>query len=91
MAPTNSKVSYDSIITVMDLLKDPKMTFSSVASFTGLSESTIVRIFDGYYKMRRAGFMSPPFLLFQLTLQASLNLFCCADYSASIRYRNVTV
>jgi hypothetical protein len=35
--------------------------------------------------------MSPPFLLFQLTLQASLNLFCCADYSASIRYRNVTV
>lgn len=53
MAPTNSKVSYDSIITVMDLLKDPKMTFSSVASFTGLSESTIVRIFDKHCHIPR--------------------------------------
>ena len=46
MAPANSKVSFDSIIMVMELLKDPKMTFSSVASLTNLSESTIVRIFD---------------------------------------------
>lgn len=56
MAPTNSKVSYDSIITVMDLLKDPKMTFSSVASFTGLSESTIVRIFDKHCHIPRIPF-----------------------------------
>lgn len=46
MSPANSKVSYDSIMSVMELLKDPRMTFSSVASLTGLSESTIVRIFD---------------------------------------------
>ena len=56
MAPTNSKVSYDSIITVMDLLKDPKMTFSSVASFTGLSKSTIVRIFDKHCHIPRIPF-----------------------------------
>lgn len=46
IAPANSKVSYDSIMTIMELLKDPKMTFSSVSTLTGLSQSTIVRIFD---------------------------------------------
>ena len=56
ISPANSKVSYDSIMTVMNLLKDPKMTFSSVASFTGLSESTIVRIFDKHCHIPRIPF-----------------------------------
>ncbi len=56
MSPANSKVSYDSIMSVMELLKDPKMTFSSVASFTGLSESTIVRIFDKHCHIPRNPF-----------------------------------
>ncbi len=56
MSPANSKVSYDSIMSVMELLKDPKMTFSSVASFTGLSESTIVCIFDKHCHISRNPF-----------------------------------
>ena len=56
MAPANSKVSYDSIIMIMELLKNPKMTFSSVATLTGLSESTIVRIFDKHCHIPRISF-----------------------------------
>ena len=37
----------------MELLKDPKMTFSSVASFTSLYKSTIVRIFDKHCHIPR--------------------------------------
>lgn len=48
MSPFNSKVSFDSIHVIMDLLQNPRMTFSSVASQTGLSESTVTRIFDKY-------------------------------------------
>lgn len=48
MSPINSKVSFDSIHIIMDLLQNPRMTFSSVASQTGLSESTVTRIFDKY-------------------------------------------
>lgn len=56
MAPPRSKVSYDSISHVMELLKDPKMTFSSVASLTGLSESSVVRIFDKHCFIPRIPF-----------------------------------
>ncbi len=48
MSPANSKVSFDSIRLIMELLQNPKMTFSSVAAQTSLSESTVVRTFDKY-------------------------------------------
>lgn len=56
MAPANSKVSYDSIITVMKLLLDPKMTFISVANLTHLSKSTVIRIFDHHCVIPRIPF-----------------------------------
>lgn len=56
LAPANSKVSYDTITTVMKLLQDPKMTFSSVASLTNLSESSVVRIFDHHCLIPRIPF-----------------------------------
>ena len=46
--PANSKVSFDSIRLIMELLQNPKMTFSSVAAQTSLSESTVIRAFDKY-------------------------------------------
>ena len=56
MAPACSKVSYDMISTVMELLKDPRMTFSSVAAQTRLSETTVSRIFDRHCVIPRIPF-----------------------------------
>ena len=56
LAPPHSKVSFDSISLVMELLKDPKMTFSSVAQLASLSESTVVRIFDKHCHLPRLPF-----------------------------------
>lgn len=56
MAPACSKVSYDMISTVMELLKDPRMTFSAVAAQTKLSETTVSRIFDRHCIIPRIPF-----------------------------------
>lgn len=56
MAPACSKVSYDMISTVMELLKDPRMTFSAVAAQTRLSETTVSRIFDRHCVIPRIPF-----------------------------------
>ena len=56
MAPACSKVSYDMISTVMELLKDPRMTFSAVAAQTKLSETTVSRIFDRHCVIPRIPF-----------------------------------
>ena len=53
MTPANVKVSYSSISEVMDLLKDPHMTFREVSSITGISETTVIRIFDRYCHIPR--------------------------------------
>ena len=44
--PKNHTVSYDVIIRVMNLLQNADMTFARCAELTGVSESTVVRIFD---------------------------------------------
>ena len=46
MAPKNKTVSYATILQVMELLKSPSMTFKEVAALSGVSVSTVVRIFD---------------------------------------------
>jgi len=46
MSPVNKTVSYASIIQIMELLKSPKMTFKEAASITGLSITSVIRIFD---------------------------------------------
>jgi len=44
----NRRVSSYTTLRVMKLLRNPRMTFSSVADATGLSVSSVVRIFDRY-------------------------------------------
>lgn len=48
MAPKNHQISYSVVLKVMELLKDPKHTFRSVADMVGISPTTVVRIFDKY-------------------------------------------
>ena len=52
--PTKTQTSYSLIIKVMKLLKDPKTTFKRVSELTGLSQTTVVRIFDKYCHVKRA-------------------------------------
>ena len=53
MSPSNKKASYASIIEVMDLLLDPHMTFKAVSSITGISETSVIRIFDKHCHIPR--------------------------------------
>lgn len=53
MSPVNKKISYGSIFEIMDLLKSPKMTFKEVSKITGISESSVVRIFDNHCHIPR--------------------------------------
>ena len=46
LSPTNSSVSYAVIMKLMDLLKDPHLTFKSAAALCGISESTAIRLFE---------------------------------------------
>ena len=46
LAPARKTISYATVIKVMDLLKSPHMTFKEAAQLTGISESSVVRIFD---------------------------------------------
>ncbi len=56
LAPKKSSVSYDVILKLMDLLKDPKMTFQQAAQLTGISPTTAVRIFDKYCHIQSPAF-----------------------------------
>lgn len=53
MSPTNKKTSYASIIEIMDLLSDPHMTFKGVSNITGISETSVIRIFDKHCHIPR--------------------------------------
>lgn len=56
MAPKNKTISYKTILEVMELLKDQKMTFNSVATLLHISESSVVRIFDSHCHITRSIF-----------------------------------
>ena len=56
LTPSNHTVSYDIILKVMDLLQNPDMTFSRAAELTGISESTVTRIFDKHCHITRGRF-----------------------------------
>lgn len=56
LAPKKSSVSYDVIFKLMDLLKDPKMTFQQAALLTGISPTTAVRLFDKYCHIQSPAF-----------------------------------
>lgn len=60
MSPINKKISYSSIIEIMELLKSPKMTFKEASKIVGISESSVVRIFDAHCHIPRVPF--PPVL-----------------------------
>lgn len=51
MSPSHSRVTYSIILKVMDLLKNPSMTFKSVGEILALSPQTVMRIFDKYCKL----------------------------------------
>lgn len=54
--PKSSKFSYRIITSVMELLKQPNFTFSSVSKLLSISESSVVRIFDKYTHIPRLTF-----------------------------------
>jgi len=56
LAPANHTVSYATVHQVMDLLKSPAMTFKQAATLCGISESTVVRIFDRHCHIPRLSF-----------------------------------
>lgn len=56
MNPRGHSLSYDIVIRIMDLLKNPEITFSRCAELTGVSESTVVRVFDKHCHISRATF-----------------------------------
>ena len=56
MNPSGYSVSYDIICRVMNLLKNPEMTFKRCADLTGVSETTVVRIFDKHCHISRSVF-----------------------------------
>lgn len=56
LSPSRSKVSFATIQSVMDLLKDSKMTFKSTAKLLAISETTTIRIFDKYCHISRPTF-----------------------------------
>ena len=56
MAPAGKTISYETVIKVMELLQDPHMTFREAAQLTGISVSSIVRIFDEHCHIPRRTF-----------------------------------
>lgn len=50
IAPCNSRSSYYLITNVMNLLKNPEMTFKLVSTLLNVSSQTVIRIFDHYCK-----------------------------------------
>ena len=56
MTPAGKTISYETVIKVMDLLKSPHMTFQEAAQLTGISVSSVVRIFDEHCHIPRRTF-----------------------------------
>jgi len=56
LAPKNHQVSYGTIISVMNLLKNPSMTFKEAARINNISTMTVIRIFDKHCHIPRLKF-----------------------------------
>ena len=56
ITPAFKTISYASIIKIMELLTNPNFTFKNVSDLTGISESSIVRIFDKHCHINRGKF-----------------------------------
>ena len=54
MTPSGNTISYEVIIRIMNLLKNPDITMARCAELTGVSETTVVRTFDKYCHAGRA-------------------------------------
>ena len=56
ITPAYKTISYASIIKIMELLTNPNFTFKNVSDLTGISESSVVRIFDKHCHIKRGRF-----------------------------------
>jgi len=56
LVPVNKKLSYSSIIEIMELLKSPKMTFKEVSNITGVPLTSVIRTFDNHCHIPRKEF-----------------------------------
>ena len=56
LTPANKKISYRTIIDVMEMLKSPRCTFVDAAKGNGISSSSVVRIFDDHCHIVRENF-----------------------------------
>ena len=53
MSPVNKKISYASIISIMELLKSPKITFKEVSNILGIPLTSVIRVFDNHCHIPR--------------------------------------
>lgn len=56
LSPVNRKISYATIVNVMEMLKNPRCTFKDAALSNGISDSSVVRIFDEHCHIERGRF-----------------------------------
>lgn len=56
LAQRNQTISYQVILKLMELLKDPHMTFKNAAALCSISPSSAVRIFDRHCHLKRPVF-----------------------------------
>jgi len=56
LSPVNRKISYATILNVMEMLKSPRCTFTDAAVANGISQSSTVRIFDNHCHIERESF-----------------------------------
>lgn len=56
LSPVNRKISYSTILCVMEMLKSPRCTFTDAARANGISDSSVVRIFDEHCHIEREKF-----------------------------------
>lgn len=56
LSPVNRKISYSTILNVMEMLKSPRCTFADAAKANGISDSSVVRIFDEHCHVERERF-----------------------------------
>ncbi|MBR2684508.1 MAG: ISL3 family transposase [Erysipelotrichaceae bacterium] len=56
IVPNRKKTSYKMVYRIMELLKNPKLTFKSVSELTGVSTQTVTRIFDSHTHIPRIPF-----------------------------------
>lgn len=56
LTPAYKTISYSSMMKIMDLLKSPNITFKNVSELVGISESSVIRIFDKHCHITRGRF-----------------------------------